>query len=99
MRRFIPHPLLALLLFVTWLLLTQSFSPGQMLLGAIVAFLATQAMAALKPEPVKLRQPAAMAKLLAIVVPMFFAAGNRLSIRTGTNAPSGMRNGRDGTSM
>lgn len=68
MRRLLPDPLLALLLFVTWLLLTQSFSPGQMLMGAIVAFLATQAMAALKPQPVKLRQPAAIAKLLSIVV-------------------------------
>lgn len=68
MRRWLPHPWLALVLFAVWLLLTQSFSPGQILLGAAVALFATHAMAALKPEPVKLRRPAAMAKLLAIVV-------------------------------
>lgn len=68
MRRWLPHPWLALALFVTWLLLTQSFSPGQILLGGAVALFATHAMAALKPEPVKLRRPSAMVKLLATVI-------------------------------
>ncbi len=51
MRRWLPYPRLALSLFIVWLLLTQSFSPGQILLGGIVAILATHAMAALRPEP------------------------------------------------
>lgn len=50
MRRWLPYPRLALSLFIMWLLLTQSFSPGQILLGTIVAILATHAMAALRPE-------------------------------------------------
>lgn len=50
MRRWLPYPVLTNALFVMWLLLTQSFSPGQVLLGAIVAISATWAMAALRPE-------------------------------------------------
>ncbi len=49
-RRWLPYPLLALGLFVMWLLLTQSFSPGQVLLGVLVTLFATRAMAALQPE-------------------------------------------------
>lgn len=67
MRRRLPYPLLALCLFVMWLLLTQSFSPGQVLLGAIVAFLATHAMAALRPERSGLGAPRAILKLAGIV--------------------------------
>jgi len=66
-RRWIPHPLLALGLFVMWLLLTQSFSPGQVLLGGIVAILATHAMAALRPERSKIGPLRAVLKLAGIV--------------------------------
>lgn len=55
MRRWIPYPLLAAGLFLMWVLLTQSFSPGQLLLGAIVALLATWAMTALRPSRSRLR--------------------------------------------
>jgi multicomponent K+:H+ antiporter subunit E len=67
MRRWIPHPLLAIALFLIWLLLTQSFSPGQILLGGIVALLATHAMAALRPERSEVRAPWALLKLAGIV--------------------------------
>ena len=67
MRRWIPYPLLAAGLFVMWLLLTQSFSPGQIVLGGIVAILATHAMAALRPERSKIRSVPALLKLAAIV--------------------------------
>ena len=50
-RRWIPYPGLATALFVMWLLLTQSYSPGQLLLGIFVAMVATWAMAALRPKP------------------------------------------------
>lgn len=49
MKRLLPHPVLALTLLAVWLLLTQSVSPGQILLGAAVALLASQALAALGP--------------------------------------------------
>ncbi|MCD2315281.1 Na+/H+ antiporter subunit E [Sphingomonas sp. IC-11] len=50
MRRWFPHPLITGGLFVMWLLLTQSFSPGQILLGAAVAVLGGGVMNALRPQ-------------------------------------------------
>ena len=55
MNRWLPYPLLALALLAMWLLLTQSLSPGQIVLGGGIALLATQAMAALKPEKARIR--------------------------------------------
>ncbi len=55
-RRWLPYPALALGLFVMWLLLTQSFSPGQVVLGALFASVGTWAMAALRPKPPVIRE-------------------------------------------
>lgn len=52
MKRWIPHPLLAVALLVMWLLLNQSVSPGHLILGSVVALVASRAMGALRPEPV-----------------------------------------------
>ena len=51
MTRLIPHPLLAVALLILWLLLTQSLSPGQILLGALASLIATHGFAALRPDP------------------------------------------------
>ncbi|OYX10735.1 MAG: Na+/H+ antiporter subunit E [Rhizobiales bacterium 32-66-8] len=63
MSRILPFPRLFLALLVMWLLLTQSVSPGQILLGTVVAFLASWTMAAFSPEPVRIRRPLAIARL------------------------------------
>lgn len=68
MKRWLPYPLLALGLFVMWLLLTQSFTAGQVLLGASVAFLATHITAALRPERSRARSPSAVIRLIGLVV-------------------------------
>ncbi len=68
MRRFLPHPLLFVVLIGMWLLLAQSVSPGQILLGALVALAATHGYAALRPEPVRIRSIRAVVKLTAIVI-------------------------------
>jgi multicomponent K+:H+ antiporter subunit E len=68
MKRLVPSPFLTFLLFVMWLLLTQTFSAGQVLLGLGVAVLATRATAALKPEMSAVRSPRAIARLAAAVV-------------------------------
>ena len=57
MRRLLPFPLLALALFVMWLLLNQSTSNGAMLLGAVIALLASWALVALDPPRVRWRRP------------------------------------------
>ena len=66
-RRWIPYPALAVALFVMWLLLAQSVSPAQILLGAAVACAATWAMAALQPRSSSVRNWKAIAKLAAFV--------------------------------
>ena len=67
MRRWIPYPLLAAGLFLMWLLLTQSFSPGQVVMGGVVAILGTQAMAALRPDRSTIRSVPAVIKLAGVV--------------------------------
>ena len=55
MSRVLPYPILTAALLVMWMLLT-SFSPGQFLLGAIVAVAASRAMATLQPSKPRLRR-------------------------------------------
>lgn len=68
MTRLIPYPLLAAALLLMWLLLTQSFSPGQVILGGIVAVAATHATAAIRPRRARVRSISAVAKLLGLVL-------------------------------
>ena len=67
MRRWIPHPLLALGLTLMWLLLNQSVSPGHILLGAALAVVATHGLAALRPEPVQIISLGPVPRLLLTV--------------------------------
>ncbi len=65
--RWIPHPVLALALLAIWLLLNQSLSPGHLLMGALVAIVATYGMVALRPEKPRILSWRALAKLAGIV--------------------------------
>lgn len=62
-KRVIPYPFMFLTLLVMWLLLNQSVTTGAVLFGALVAFGGCWAMVALKPEPVRIRRPIAIARL------------------------------------
>jgi len=66
-RRLLPYPALAVSLLVMWLLLTQSFSPGQVLLGALVATAGNWAMAALHPKITYIRKWSEVVKLAGVV--------------------------------
>jgi multicomponent K+:H+ antiporter subunit E len=66
-RRLIPYPGLAAALFVMWLLLAQSVSPGQLLLAASIAIIATRAMLFLQPRPARVRDWRKAFKLAGIV--------------------------------
>lgn len=68
MRRWLPFPLLTLALIVLWLLLQQSVTPGQILLGLAVALVASHAMAALRPEPIRFRWSRAIPRLAGVVL-------------------------------
>lgn len=67
MKRRVPYPVLAAALLIMWVLLTQSFSPGQLLLGLGVSLFATWVMTALKPDRSRLRSIRPMFRLARIV--------------------------------
>lgn len=67
MRRLVPFPFLASAMLAMWLLLAQSVSPGQILLGSMAALLATHATKALRPEKATIGSPRAIARLLSAV--------------------------------
>jgi len=66
MRRILPHPILAGLLLLLWLVLQQSASLGHILLGAVIAIAASLAANAILPEPVTLRRPLKLVQLFAV---------------------------------
>jgi multicomponent K+:H+ antiporter subunit E len=56
MTRWLPYPILFAALVAFWLLLNQSISPGQILLGSIVAAVASWAMSALAPPQTNIKR-------------------------------------------
>lgn len=56
-RRWLPHPLLSLTLFVVWLLLANSVSPGPVLFALALALLVPLSGSALWPDHPRIRQP------------------------------------------
>lgn len=64
MKRLIPSPWLSLGLLGGWLLLTRSFSTGQLLLGITVALAMPLLMAPLRPTPGPLRRWRQLARLI-----------------------------------
>lgn len=64
MKRLLPSPWLSLGLFGGWLLLTRSFSIGQVLLGVLVAVVMPLLMAPLRPRPGPLRRYGVLARLI-----------------------------------
>ncbi|POG09861.1 Na+/H+ antiporter subunit E [Pseudomonas putida] len=64
MSRLLPAPLLSAALFVLWLLLNLSVSPGNLLLGAALGVLAPLLMAPLRPQYAHVRKPWVVARLI-----------------------------------
>jgi len=67
MRRLLPYPLLTVGLVAVWLLLNESIAPGIILIGAVLALLASRALTALDPPTTGFRRPRAALRLLFIV--------------------------------
>lgn len=67
MRAMFPYPLLSCALFVMWVLLT-GFSPGHIVLGAVVATMVARVMLTLAPEKPHIRFGPAMIKLAGLVL-------------------------------
>lgn len=66
MTRLVPFPLLSLALLAMWVLLT-GFSPGHVLLGAVIALVVSRTMLSIKPEPPRIRIGWAVVRLAGIV--------------------------------
>ncbi|MFK0314467.1 Na+/H+ antiporter subunit E [Pseudomonas sp. NPDC090233] len=64
MKRLFPAPLLSIALFVLWLLLNLSVSPGNLLLAAALAIFAPVLMAPLRPQHAHVRRPLVVARLI-----------------------------------
>ena len=68
MKRLVSSLPLTALLFVVWLLLNQSVSPGTLLMGAVLAVLVPLGTKGLRPGSVTMRKPLVAFKLWAIVM-------------------------------
>jgi multicomponent K+:H+ antiporter subunit E len=68
MKRMFPAPWLSLALWVLWLVLNLSVSPGNLLLGALLGVLAPLLMAPLRPLPIRIHRPG-------VIIRLFFRVG------------------------
>jgi multicomponent K+:H+ antiporter subunit E len=67
MKRLFPAPWLSLALWILWLVLNLSISPGNLLLGAILGFCAPLMMRKLRPKQVRVRRPLTILRLFFLV--------------------------------
>ena len=68
MNRLLPFPVASAGLLFIWLLLNQTLSPGQIVLGVVVAVVGGWALALLQPPKARLRHIIAMFHLAALVL-------------------------------
>lgn len=67
-RRWLPHPVTSAILFVVWLLLNHTLSPGHLVLGAALAVLIPMFTRRFFPEPVYLGRPGTILRFLLTVL-------------------------------
>ncbi|MFT4243250.1 MAG: Na+/H+ antiporter subunit E [Acidovorax sp.] len=63
LKRLFPAPLLSAGLFAVWLLLNQSVSAGQIVMGVLVALVVPALTAGLRPRRVRVRHPLTVLRL------------------------------------
>lgn len=68
MTRLLPFPFVTGGLFILWLLLNQTLSPGHLILGAIAALAGGWALRALQPPKARVRRLGAVFRLSALVL-------------------------------
>jgi multicomponent K+:H+ antiporter subunit E len=66
--RLLPHPLLTPALAAVWLLLNNSAAPGHVLLGLLLGWLIPLFTLRFWPEPVRVRRPWLLLRLLAVLL-------------------------------
>ena len=93
MKRILPSLPLTALLFVVWLLLNQSVSPGTLLMGAVLAVLVPLGTKSLRPGSVTMRKPVVAFKLWAIVMRDFVRSNIRVATLILTRRPRDIPSG------
>lgn len=68
MTALFPHPVLSAFLLGLWLLLNQSLSPGQVLLGGVIAVVGGLAISTLEMPRTRVRKPFAIVRLAFVVL-------------------------------
>lgn len=68
MKRLLPFPYLSLLLLIVWLLMNNSMSPGQILLGLIFAVLIPLGTSSMRKNQPTLKKPLSAAKYLLMLM-------------------------------
>ena len=68
LTRLFPHPVLTLVLFVSWLLLVNTVTINALVFAGVLALLLPQAIRAYWPDMARLRNPVAIAGYVAIVL-------------------------------
>lgn len=66
--RWLPHPILSVCLWVIWLFLNNSFAPGQILLGAILAFIIPFITSSFWPERICIHKPLLLLQYIVILL-------------------------------
>ena len=93
MKRLVYSLPLSALLFVVWLLLNQSVSPGTLLMGAVLAVLVPLGTKSLRPGSVTMRKPLVAFKLWAIVMRDFVRSNIRVATLILTRRPRDIPSG------
>jgi len=68
MKALFPHPVLSLMLLGLWLLLVNAVSPGQLLLGALLAWAIPMYTARFWIAQIRIRRPLVLARFFATVL-------------------------------
>ena len=68
MKRLLPRPILSLVLWLVWLLLNNSFSAGQMVLGAVLAIAIPILTVSFWPDHIQIRKPMTLLRFFGIVM-------------------------------
>ena len=68
MSRWLPHPILIVLLIIVWAFLWDSFAPGVLLLGAVFGVAIAHWTVAFWPDQVRLRRPGVLLRFMPLVL-------------------------------
>ena len=80
-RRWFPHPTLSVFMLLLWLLLANSVSVGQVLLGSILAWLIPWFAQGFWPEVLRIRKPLLLVKFVLVVLWDIVIANLILAVR------------------